>query len=48
MTACSAQPMTFAEAKSTLSLGDIAMAPADFTIADGPSGGRMLTIASEG
>jgi len=45
--ACSAQPTTRTEAVSTYALATVALAAGDFAIADGPSGGRRLTIAAK-
>jgi hypothetical protein len=48
MTACSAQPTTFAEATSTYKLADVAMTPnTDFTKADGDTNGRKVTVAAK-
>lgn len=48
---CSAQPTTYAEATSTYSLADIAVTPGDgngdFTIANGDTNGRKLTVAAQ-
>lgn len=46
MTVCSAQPLTRAEAVTTYALADVAVAPADFTIADDTSG-RKVTVAAK-
>lgn len=47
MTVCSAQPTTRAEAVSTYALADVAMASGDFTIGDGDSSGRKVTVAAQ-
>ena len=47
MMVCSDQPTTRAEAIS-LSLADVAMAPADFTLADDVDGRKMVTAAKTG
>lgn len=47
MTACSAQPMTRAEAVTTYALADVAMAGGDFTQADAGGGGRQVTVAQK-
>jgi hypothetical protein len=54
MHACSAAPTTYAEAVALpsatpagVSLGDVPMAAADYTIADAPGGGRRLTVAAK-
>lgn len=47
MTACSAQPTTRDEAITTFKLADVAMASADFTIANGDVSGRKVTVAAK-
>jgi len=47
MTACSAQPTTFAEANATLALAQSPMLPGDFAIADGGASGRKLTVGQK-
>lgn len=47
MTACSAQPTTFAEANSSFVLADAAVSSADFTIANGDTNGRKVTIGAK-
>lgn len=51
LTACSAQPTTYAEGYTTYKLADIALTPGsgegDFTIANGDSSGRKLTTAQQ-
>lgn len=48
---CSAQPTTYTEAVTTFSLADVAVTPGaglgDFTIADGDTSGRKLTLAAQ-
>lgn len=50
-TACSAQPTTRTEAITTYALADIALTPGDgngdFTIANGDSSGRKVTVAAQ-
>lgn len=46
MTACSAQPTTYAQAATTYKLADVTMATGDFTIADDTSG-RKVTVAAK-
>ena len=46
-TACSAQPTTFTEANSTFVLADIAVDSSDFTLANGDTNGRKVTIAAQ-
>ncbi len=47
MTACSAQPTTYTEGNATYELADVTMASGDFTIADGTTSGRKITIAQK-
>lgn len=48
MTACDTLPTTRAEAITTYMLADIAMTPVtDFTIADGDTNGRKVTVAEK-
>ena len=47
MNVCSAEPTTYTEAITTFSLGDVAMAPGDFTQADGDVDGRKITVAAK-
>ena len=47
MTACSAQPTTRTEAVTTYALADVTMASGDFTIADGNTSGRKVTMAAK-
>lgn len=47
MTVCSQQPTTRAEAVTTYALADVAMASGDFTIADGNTSGRKITVAAK-
>lgn len=44
---CSQQPTTRAEAVTTYALADIAVTSSDFTVADGDSGGRKVTVAAK-
>jgi hypothetical protein len=48
---CSAQPTTYTEAITTYSLADVAVTPGagngDFTIANGDTSGRKLTVAAQ-
>lgn len=46
--ACSAQPTTYTEANSTFALADVVMtAGSDYTIADGDTSGRKVTVAAK-
>lgn len=47
MVACSAEPVTFADANATLALADVAMAGGDFTKANGDTSGRKVTMAAK-
>lgn len=51
LTVCSSQPTTYAEASSTYKLADIALTAGagngDYTLANGDSSGRKLTIAQQ-
>lgn len=51
LTICSAQPTTYTEAITTYKLADIAVTPGsgngDFTIANGDTSGRKVTIAQQ-
>jgi Flp pilus assembly protein TadG len=47
MTACSAQPTTYAEGNATYALADVTMTGTDFTAANGDTSGRKLTVAAK-
>jgi len=47
MVACSDQPADFAGV-AAVALSDVAVVPADFTLADGLTSGRRLTVAAKG
>jgi hypothetical protein len=51
LTVCSTQPTTYAEASSTYKLADIVLTPGDgngdFTVADGDTNGRKVTVAQQ-
>lgn len=51
MDVCTAQPTTLAEATTTYSVGNVALTAGDgngdFTIADGDTTGRKLTVAAQ-
>lgn len=47
MTLCNAQPTTYTEANSTYALASVTMDSSDFTIADGDTSGRKLTVAAK-
>jgi len=46
MTACNAQPTTYAEGNATFALADVTLAPADMIVADDTSG-RKITVAAK-
>lgn len=45
--ACSAQPLTYAEANATYALADAPMAGGDFAKANGDASGRKVTMAAK-
>lgn len=45
--ACSAQPNTYTEANATYALADIVIDSGDFTIANGDTSGRKVTVAAQ-
>lgn len=47
ITVCSAQPTTYAEANATYALADVVVDSSDYSIADGASSGRALTVAAQ-
>ena len=51
LTVCSAQPTTYAEASATYKLADVVLTAGagngDFTLANGDSSGRKLTVAQQ-
>lgn len=47
MTACSAQPTTYAEGNATFALADVTMASGDFTKANGDTNGRKVTVGAK-
>lgn len=47
MVLCSAQPANYTEANSTYKLAEVTMASGDFTLADGDSSGRKVTVAAK-
>jgi ABC-type Fe3+-hydroxamate transport system substrate-binding protein len=47
LVACSAQPTTYTEANATYALADVTVDSADFTIADGDTSGRKVTVAAQ-
>lgn len=47
MTACSAQPTTYAEATATYALADVVMASGDFTVGNGDTNGRKVAVAAK-
>ena len=47
MTLCNAEPTTLTEAVTTFALADVAMATGDYTIANGDTNGRKVTVAAK-
>lgn len=47
MTLCTTQPTTFAEANATYSLAQVTMVSGDFTLANGDTSGRKVTVAAK-
>jgi hypothetical protein len=47
MVVCSQEPTTFTEANSTYALADVSMTSGDYTIADGDTSGRKVTVAQK-
>jgi hypothetical protein len=47
MIACSSQPTTRTEAVTTYALADVAMAGGDYTIANGTTSGRKVTMGAK-
>lgn len=47
MTVCSSEPTTYTEGNATYALADVTMTGTDFTIADGDSSGRKVTISAK-
>lgn len=45
--ACSAQPTSYAEATSTYALADVDIDSGDFSIGDGDTNGRKVTVAAQ-
>jgi len=47
MTVCNAQPTTRAEAIGSMALADVPVATGDFTLANGDTNGRKITVAAK-
>ncbi len=47
MVACSTQPTTYTQANATYALANVTMNSSDFTIANGDTSGRKLTVAAK-
>lgn len=47
MTACSSQPTTYTEGNTTYALADVTMTGTDFTVANGDTNGRKVTVAAK-
>lgn len=47
VTVCSAQPTTYAEGNATYALADVTVDSTDFTLANGDTSGRKVTVAAQ-
>lgn len=47
MVACSQQPTSYTEANATYALASVAMTTADYTLANGDTSGRKITVAAK-
>lgn len=47
VTVCSAQPTTYAEGNATYALADVVTDSTDFTLANGDTSGRKVTVAQQ-
>lgn len=47
MVVCSQQPTSYTEANDSYALADVSMTASDFTIADGDTSGRKVTVAQK-
>ena len=47
ITVCSAQPTTYTEGNATYALADVAVDTTDFTLANGDTSGRKVTVAAQ-
>lgn len=47
LTACNAQPTTFAEGNATFALADVTVDSSDFTVGDGDASGRKVAVAAQ-
>lgn len=47
VTVCSAQPTTYTEANATYALADVTVDGTDFTIANGDTSGRKITMSAQ-
>lgn len=47
ITLCSQQPTTYTEAITTFKLADVVVDSTDFTVADGDTSGRKVTVAAQ-
>lgn len=47
MVACSAEPVSFAEADGALKLAQAPMTPSDYALSDGVTSGRRLSVAEK-
>lgn len=47
LTVCTAQPTTYTEGNATYSIGEITVDSSDFTLGNGDTSGRKVTVASQ-
>lgn len=47
MVVCSQEPTTYTEANDTYALADVSMSSGDYTLADGDTSGRKVTVAQK-
>lgn len=47
ITLCSQEPTTYAEANATYALADVTVDSSDFTLANGDTNGRKVTVAAQ-
>ena len=47
ITVCSAQPTTYTEGNATYALADVTVDSTDFTVANGDTSGRKVTVAAQ-
>lgn len=47
LTVCTSQPTTYTEGNATFALADVTVDSTDFTVANGDTSGRKLTVAAQ-